>query len=153
EQQSRVAAALRRFAPQTRPWIVETRSPRLLQEALAQHPASLVVWHVAPDDAVPMLQAWSELETAHASTRCVVYCPGGEPALVDALREAGIVYVAVSLLQLRVVGRLWRKHAALFPPQSTGLRDAMRRRLPWSAPAEDPAEEIESATNPTNERL
>ena len=125
------AVALRRVLGDTDHPVHETRSLAECWAQLSQHPASLVVFELTAANVQAVVERLMDLTRRFRQARAVVVgVPEMEPFEVAA-RAAGAVGGAFSLLQLAPCGRMIERHLRSLPPPTGGLRESVRRRLPW----------------------
>ena len=137
EKTARWAAALRAALPvgSQELQIIETRSFRGCEEALARSPASLVAVEVTSTNLEAALDFVSRTNSQHPHAAIIALISPEVLAAAPLLREAGAIDVAGSVLELSRLARLAQRHFRQAPLEPFTARQFVADRLPWPAHA------------------
>jgi DNA-binding NtrC family response regulator len=135
EKTARWAPALRAALGDSRLQLVETRSIPGCEEALAASPASFIAIEVTIANLDATLDLVRRIKAHYANAVVVALCPTDALAAAPLLREAGVIDVAVSVLEAPRLARLARRHHQQAPADPLTPREFVAERLPWPAHA------------------
>src|SRR5262245_29411191 len=135
EKTSRWAAAFRATLGKSQLQIVETRSLRGCEEALAASPASFIAIEVTNSNLEATLDFVRRVSSHNPNAALVALLAVETSAAAPLLREAGAIDVAASVLEAPRLVRLAQRHHQLAPLEPLAPRQFLAERLPWPSHA------------------